>query len=101
MELKFISSLRKNRKLSWLDVVYEWEDEISRQLKLMPFHPKYLAHHYSQYTYPIQHRNTRAMIEMLKRYLEPFHIKLVGRFAEWEYYNMDAAMASAIKCFAH
>ena len=72
------------------------EGEIRRQLKLMPYHPRYLVHHFSRYTYPIQHGQTRQMISDLKRALARFNISLVGRFAEWEYFNMDASIASAM-----
>ena len=73
------------------------KEEICKQLLLMPFHPKYLVHHYSKYTYPIQHKNTRNMISELKKTLSKYKIFLCGRFAEWEYYNMDAAISSAMK----
>lgn len=73
------------------------EDEIKRQLRLMPFHPRYLTHHFSPYTYPIQSKHTRDMVVALKQKLASFGIFLVGRFAEWEYFNMDAAMASAMQ----
>ena len=72
-------------------------DEIERQLPLMPYHPRYLAHHFSAYTYPIQHAGTRVMIASFKELLRKRGIYLVGRFAEWEYFNMDAAMASAMR----
>ena len=72
-------------------------DEIKRQLALMPYHPKYLTHHFSPYTYPIQHHETRSMIAALKERLRSFDVYLCGRFAEWEYFNMDAAMASAME----
>lgn len=78
------------------------QDEIAAQLPLMPFHPHYITHHYSRYTYPIQHHSTREMIASLKERLRPCGLYLCGRFAEWEYFNMDAAMASAMKvseCF--
>lgn len=71
------------------------KDAINRQLSLMPYHPHYLAHHFSRYTYPIQHRDTREMVSCLKKRLAPLGLYLCGRFAEWEYFNMDAAMASA------
>ena len=29
--------------------------------------------------------------------LAPHRLYLLGRFAEWEYYNMDAAIAAAMK----
>ena len=75
------------------------EDSIKRQLRLMPYHPKYIAHNYSRYTYPIQRSDTRQMIDSLKKQLAKYRIRLVGRFAEWEYFNMDAAIASAMRAF--
>ena len=36
------------------------------------------------------------MIDDLKRRIEPKGLYLLGRFAEWEYYNMDVAMGAAI-----
>ena len=71
-------------------------DEIKAQLEKMPYHPKYLTHRFHKYTYPIQHKNTREMIQGVKDLLAKDKVYLCGRFAEWEYFNMDAAMASAI-----
>ena len=72
------------------------EKGIRSQLERMPFHPRYITHHYSPYTYPIQNRETRAMIHSLKNTLAPYHIFFTGRFADWEYYNMDVAIGAAI-----
>ncbi|MDR0603821.1 MAG: NAD(P)-binding protein [Bacteroidales bacterium] len=70
--------------------------DIDLQLNKMPFSPKYLTHHYTPYTYPIQNANTRKTIGVLKSELEKENFYLLGRFAEWEYYNMDAAIVAAI-----
>lgn len=75
---------------------YKSESEIVEQLKRLPLHPKYLAHHYEKYTYPIQDMETRKNIQTMRQRLASKHLYLCGRFAEWEYYNMDVAMASAI-----
>lgn len=72
-------------------------EDIKAQLEKMPYHPKYLTHRYHKYTYPIQHKNTRAMIQGVKDLLAKHNVYLCGRFAEWEYFNMDAAMASAMR----
>ena len=82
----------------------EFTDEISKeeileQLKKMPFSPKYLAHNYEKYTYPIQDKDTRSMIAALKQQLEPYGMYLCGRFAEWEYANMDVCMGYAIDLY--
>lgn len=71
------------------------KDEILKNLESIPFSPKYLAHHYEKYTYPIQQQSTREMISSLKGILEPNGFYLLGRFAEWEYYNMDVAIGAA------
>ena len=79
----------------------EFTDEISKEdilknLKKIPLHPKYITHQYNQYTYPVQNTDTRGMIKELKKSLTPFNFYFTGRFADWEYYNMDVAMGAAM-----
>ncbi len=70
--------------------------EISVELKRIPLNPKYLDHKYNQYTYPIQDANTRQIIGNLKNYLSLVDFLFTGRFADWEYYNMDVAIGAAM-----
>ena len=72
------------------------KDDILENLKRIPFHPRYIDHKYNQYTYPIQDTNTRSMIKELKAVLAPYNLFFTGRFADWEYYNMDVAMGAAM-----
>lgn len=79
----------------------EFTDEISKEdilenLKLIPLNPNYIDHKYNKYTYPIQDANTRTMIKDLKSILAPKGFFFTGRFADWEYYNMDVAMGAAM-----
>ena len=79
----------------------EFTDEIGKSeildnLKRIPLNPKYIDHVYNKYTYPIQNRNTRGLIKGLKDFLSPFGFYFTGRFADWEYYNMDVAIGSAM-----
>lgn len=79
----------------------EFTDEISKEeildnLKRIPLNPKYLDHKYNKYTYPIQNVETRGMIKSLKTALAPLGFYFTGRFADWEYYNMDIAMGAAM-----
>lgn len=79
----------------------EFTDAISKEdildnLKRIPLNPKYLDHKYNQYTYPIQDANTRTMIKNLKADLALEGFFFTGRFADWEYYNMDVAMGAAM-----
>ena len=75
---------------------YVSEDTIKEQLKDIPFTPKYISHKYTKYTYPIQDVTTRSLIFEIKGITEKEGLYLSGRFAEWEYYNMDAAMGAAM-----
>lgn len=74
------------------------KESILDNLKRIPLHPKYLDHCYNKYTYPIQDTNTRAMIKKLKGYMSLFGFYFTGRFADWEYYNMDVAIGAAMDC---
>ena len=76
------------------------KDAIGKNLKLMPYHPRYITHQYNQYTYPIQSRDTADMIKSLKTCLSNNGFYVTGRFADWEYYNMDVAIKAAMKTCA-
>ena len=79
----------------------EFTDAISKKdildnLARIPLNPTYLDHVYNQYTYPIQDQDTREMIAKLKTALRPYDFYFTGRFADWEYYNMDVAIGAAM-----
>lgn len=79
----------------------EFTDEISKEeilsnLSNIPLHPKYLDHKYNQFTYPIQDSHTREMIKSLKDTIADKGFYFTGRFADWEYYNMDVAIGAAM-----
>lgn len=76
---------------------YISEEDIKKELKKIPLNPKYLTHHYNEYTYPIQDKDTQTMIKNLKKYLSQYNVYFTGRFADWEYYNMDVAIDAAMK----
>lgn len=78
---------------------YISKDSIIDNLSRIPYHPVYLSHHYEKYTYPIQKDNTRDLVKSIKAILEPNGLYLLGRFAEWEYYNMDVAIGAALDLF--
>lgn len=83
----------------------EFTDVISKEcildnLSRIPLKPKYIDHKYNRYTYPIQDAHTRTLIQELKGVLAPNNFFFTGRFADWEYYNMDAAMGAAMDMIA-
>ena len=90
-----------NNNANTLTGTIEFTDEVDKDvilenLKKMPYSPRYLTHRFTQYTYPIQSSSTKKMIRGLKEELDVQGIHLLGRFAEWEYYNMDAAIGAAL-----
>lgn len=71
-------------------------EDIKENLSKIPLNPKYLCHIYNKYTYPIQDANTRVLIGKLKKELSTLGLYFTGRFADWEYYNMDVAIGTAM-----
>ena len=72
------------------------KEDIIENLSRIPLNPKYIDHKYNKYTYPIQDANTRQLIKNFKSSLKVFGLYFTGRFADWEYYNMDVAMGAAM-----
>lgn len=66
------------------------------ELKNLPGNLKPLAFNYESNSYIIQHKGTREKVLELKTQLAKYNIYLLGRFAEWEYYNMDKAIEAAM-----
>lgn len=94
-------SPNNNSREDMMTGTVEFTDYISKvdildNLTRIPLHPKYLDHHYSKYTYPIQSSDTREMIMDLKTMLGKHNFYMTGRFADWEYYNMDAAIKASM-----
>jgi protoporphyrinogen oxidase len=73
------------------------EVEMVEELKLLPGNLTPLAFNYEPNSYIIQYNDTREKIEHLKTLLKPYGIFLLGRFAEWEYYNMDKCIEAAMQ----
>lgn len=71
-------------------------EDILINLKNIPLNPQYLDHKYNKYTYPIQDAKTHDIIKKIKSDLKMYDFYFTGRFADWEYYNMDVAMGAAI-----
>ena len=67
------------------------------EIKKLPGNLHPLACNYEPNSYVVQDNNTRRAIAQLKAVLEKEHIYLMGRFAEWEYYNMDKCIERAFQ----
>lgn len=91
-----------NNNNNGMTATIEFTDAISKNdiienLKKLPYSPVYICHNYEEYTYPIQNRETRELISGIKEELSKQKFYLLGRFAEWEYYNMDVAINAALQ----
>lgn len=65
------------------------------EIKKLPGNLSPIKHNYEPNSYVIQDKATRKVIADSKKVLEQSGIYLLGRFAEWEYYNMDKAIEAA------
>lgn len=72
------------------------EEEMTKELIRLPGNLKSIKANYEANSYVIQEKDTRKKIQQLKNKLEPNSFFLLGRFAEWEYYNMDKAIEAAL-----
>jgi len=72
-------------------------EEMTEELKALPGNLKPIAFNNEPNSYVIQDSKTRGLIQEYKDYLSTFGVHLLGRFAEWEYYNMDKAMEAAFR----
>lgn len=68
-----------------------------QELKSLPGNLAPLAFNYEPNSYIIQDKTTRSKVAHLKRLLATYNIYLLGRFAEWEYYNMDKCIEAAME----
>ncbi len=73
------------------------EAEMVKELALLPGNLKPLAFNYEPNSYIIQRKDTRNKIQALRELLAGYNIFLLGRFAEWEYHNMDKCIEGAMK----
>jgi hypothetical protein len=73
------------------------KEDMTKELQSLPGNLKPLAFNYEPNSYIIQEKETRSKIKNLKTCLAKYNIHLLGRFAEWEYYNMDKCIESAMQ----
>ncbi|HVU23608.1 MAG TPA: FAD-dependent oxidoreductase [Opitutus sp.] len=74
--------------------------EILRELERLPGSPEFVASHQTRDAYIIHDGKTRRNMRVVRHALRADGLHLLGRFAEWEYYNMDACIESALRVVA-
>lgn len=76
------------------------EEVIVEELQKLPGNLRPIAFNYEPNSYVLQNPQTRMVISDLKKRLSKYNIFLLGRFAEWEYYNMDICIEKAMELSA-
>lgn len=71
-------------------------EEMSEECKKLPGNLKPLAWNQEPNSYIVHQPNTQSLIAQAKQALAERNIFLLGRFAEWQYYNMDKAIEAAM-----
>ena len=72
-------------------------DQMTSQLCKLPFNLEPLAHNIEESSYIIHTSETGPFVSKVSEIFESKNIYLCGRFADWQYYNMDAAISAAMK----
>ncbi len=93
-------SAANNRGSARRTCVVEFSGRVDRavmeaEIRKLPGNLVPLAANYEPNSYVIQEKDTRRAINALKERLQTYNFHLLGRFAEWEYYNMDKAIEAA------
>jgi protoporphyrinogen oxidase len=73
----------------------EYEDML-KEINKLPGNLSPISYNYEKNSYVIQDKTTHQLITKVKDILSEHNIFLLGRFAEWEYYNMDKAIEAAM-----
>lgn len=73
------------------------EQDMVEELQRLPGNLKPIAFNYEPNSYIIHQKDTGDKIRYLKKTLVRYNIYLLGRFAEWEYHNMDKCIEGAME----
>ncbi len=76
---------------------YTPREEMLKAIEKLPFAPKAIDHNYEPNSYVIQQNGDKEKLDTVRQQLQNNNFHLCGRFAEWEYHNMDKAIESAMK----
>lgn len=73
------------------------KETIDEELKELPFNLTPIAYNYEENSYIINTEESQEIVNQTRKVLKKYNIFLCGRFAEWQYYNMDVAIESAMR----
>ena len=73
------------------------QENLLKEISLLPGNLRAISFNYEPNSYIIHDLNTGNKIKTLKTQLQKYNIYLLGRFSEWEYYNMDKCIEGAME----
>jgi len=73
------------------------EDELIESGKKDPFLKDPIAYNKSEHAYVVFDENYASCTSFVKNYLKKMGIYTIGRFGEWQYYNMDICIKSSLE----
>lgn len=76
---------------------HQSKEDMVKEIQKLPGNLKPLAFNYEPNSYIIHNESTRIKVKQVKEVLFKYNIFLLGRFAEWEYFNMDKCIESAME----
>ena len=82
---------------SMLEVVGEHSrEEMEQSARKDSFIEEVIDHNISDYAYVVFDENYNQSTQLIKDYLKEKNLYTLGRFGEWQYYNMDICIKKAI-----
>lgn len=72
-------------------------DEMVQYGKKFDYLLEPLDYNVSDHAYVVYDQNYKHSVNIIKDYCDEIGLHTIGRFGEWEYYNMDICMESAMK----
>lgn len=96
-------SIHNNKSLKRKSCVVEFsgnhhtKEEMLNEIKKLPGNLKAISFNFEKKSYILNNADTRKRIDKLQKNLKKYNIYLLGRFAEWKYYNMDQCIESAME----
>lgn len=71
-------------------------ERMLEEIKKLPGNLTPITYNFEPNSYIVHDKGTKELINNIKSIFEKENIYLLGRFAEWEYYNMDKCIESAM-----
>jgi protoporphyrinogen oxidase len=72
-------------------------ETLKEEGRKVPYLNEMLDHHYAENAYVVFDEHYQSVVPKMKQYFEKNDLHLLGRFGEWEYYNMDVCIEKAFE----